>query len=87
MILYIAATSMVVSAAIVVERKEEWHVYKVQRPVYYVSEVLTDLKNMIFINTKTTLCPPDYFWQATTLLRRPQDYRDNKFPSWRHLAQ
>jgi hypothetical protein len=39
--LYIAATSMVVSAAIVVERQEEGHVYKVQRPVYYVNEVLT----------------------------------------------
>jgi hypothetical protein len=44
MILYIAATSTVVSAAIVVERQEEGHVYKVQRPVYYISEVLTDSK-------------------------------------------
>jgi hypothetical protein len=34
----------VVSAAIVVEREEEGHVYKVQRPVYYISEVLTDSK-------------------------------------------
>jgi hypothetical protein len=42
--LYIVATSTVVSAAIVVEREEEGHVYKVQRPIYYVSEVLTDLK-------------------------------------------
>jgi hypothetical protein len=41
MMLYIAATSMVVCAAIVVEREEEGHVYKVQRPVYYVSKVLT----------------------------------------------
>jgi hypothetical protein len=32
MILYIAATTIVVSATIVVERKEEGHVYKVQRP-------------------------------------------------------
>jgi tryptophan-rich sensory protein len=44
MVLYIAATSMVVSAAIVVEREEEGHAYKVQRLVYYVSEVLTDSK-------------------------------------------
>jgi hypothetical protein len=45
MMLYIAATSTVVIAAIVVEREEEeGHVYKVQRPVYYVSEVLTDSK-------------------------------------------
>jgi hypothetical protein len=42
--LYISATSTVVSAAIVVEREEEGHVYKVQRPVYYISEVLTDSK-------------------------------------------
>jgi hypothetical protein len=44
MMLYIAATSTVVSAAIMVEREEERHVYKVQQPIYYVSEVLTDSK-------------------------------------------
>jgi hypothetical protein len=41
MMLYIAATSTVVSATIVVEREEEGHVYKIQRSVYYVNEVLT----------------------------------------------
>jgi hypothetical protein len=44
MMLYISATSTMVSAAIVVEREEEGYVYKVQRPVYYISEVLTDSK-------------------------------------------
>jgi hypothetical protein len=44
MILYIAATSTVVSSAIVVEREEEGSVYKVQRPIYYISEVLSDSK-------------------------------------------
>jgi hypothetical protein len=44
MMLYISATSIVVSAAIVVEREEEGHIYKVQWPVYYISEVLTDSK-------------------------------------------
>jgi hypothetical protein len=43
MMLYISATSTMVSAAIVVER-EEGYVYKVQRPVYYISEVLIDSK-------------------------------------------
>jgi hypothetical protein len=43
MMLYISTTSTVVSAAVVVER-EEGYVYKVQRPVYYISEVLTDSK-------------------------------------------
>lgn len=44
LLLYIAATTMVVSAAIVVEREEDGRVFKVQRPVYYVSEVLSDSK-------------------------------------------
>ena len=42
MMLYIAATSTVISMAIVVERKEEGHIYKVQRPVYYISKVLSE---------------------------------------------
>ena len=44
MMLYIATTTTVVSIAIVVEREEEGYVYKVQRPVYYISEVLSDSK-------------------------------------------
>jgi hypothetical protein len=34
----------VVSAAIVVERKEEGHALQVQRPVYFISEVLSETK-------------------------------------------
>ena len=44
MMLYIAATSTVISIAIFVQREEEGHVYKVQRPVYYISEVLSESK-------------------------------------------
>ena len=44
LLLYIATTTAVVSTAIVVERAEEGHVYKVQRPVYYISQVLSDSK-------------------------------------------
>ena len=44
MMLYIIATKNVVSIAIVVEREEPGHAYKVQRPVYYISEVLTESK-------------------------------------------
>ena len=40
--LYIAATTAVVSTTIVIEREEEGRVYKVQRPVYYISEVLSE---------------------------------------------
>jgi hypothetical protein len=44
MLLYIAAMITVVSAAIIVEREEEGHLFKIQWPVYYVSEVLSDSK-------------------------------------------
>ena len=44
LLLYIAATTQVVNAALVVEREEEGHVLKVQRPVYFISEVLSDSK-------------------------------------------
>jgi hypothetical protein len=42
--LYVAATTQVVSVVIVVERTEEGHTLPVQRPVYYISEVLSETK-------------------------------------------
>jgi hypothetical protein len=42
--LYVAATTQVVSAVIVVERTEEGHALPVQRPVYCISEVLSETK-------------------------------------------
>jgi hypothetical protein len=44
MLLYISATTQVVSAALVVEREEPGRSQKVQRPVYFISEVLSDSK-------------------------------------------
>jgi dsDNA-binding SOS-regulon protein len=44
LLLYIAATTHVVSATLVVEREEAGHNLKVQRPVYFISEVLADSK-------------------------------------------
>jgi hypothetical protein len=44
LLLYIVATDRVVSTAIVVEREEVGHVYKVQRLVYFISEVLNESK-------------------------------------------
>jgi ribonuclease HI len=42
--LYVAVTTQVVSVVIVVERAEEGHSLPVQRPVYYISEVLSETK-------------------------------------------
>jgi hypothetical protein len=44
MLLYMVATNRVVSIIVVVERKEEAQEYGIQRPVYYVTEVLTESK-------------------------------------------
>jgi hypothetical protein len=44
LLIYVAATTQVVSAAIVVERREEGHALLVQRPVYFISEVLSETK-------------------------------------------
>jgi hypothetical protein len=40
-LLYLAAATHVVSTTIVVKRQEDGHAYPVQRPVYFVSEVLS----------------------------------------------
>jgi hypothetical protein len=44
LLLYLTATTHMVSTAIVVERQEDDHAYPVQRPVYFVSEVLSESK-------------------------------------------
>ena len=43
-LLYIVTTTHIVSTTIVVERNEEGDVFGVQRPVYFISEVLSELK-------------------------------------------
>src|SRR4051812_20884772 len=44
LLLYVAANARAVSVAIVVERKEAGKEYPVQRPVYYISEVVIESK-------------------------------------------
>jgi hypothetical protein len=44
LLLYLTATTHVVSTTIIIERQEDGHAYPVQRPVYFVSEVLSESK-------------------------------------------
>jgi hypothetical protein len=44
LLLYLAATTHVVSTAIIVERQEDGNAYPVQRLVYFISEVLSESK-------------------------------------------
>jgi len=44
LLLYVASTTQVFSVAVVVKRKEEGHALPVRRPVYFISEVLSETK-------------------------------------------
>ena len=44
LLLYVVASNHVVSATLVVEREDLGHHLKVQQPIYFVGEVLTDAK-------------------------------------------
>ena len=45
MLLYIAATNQIVSAVLIVEQEADGHKFLLQKPVYYVSTVLTLCKS------------------------------------------
>jgi hypothetical protein len=44
LLLYVPTTMQVVSTSIVIERAEEGHALPIQRPVYFISEVLSETK-------------------------------------------
>jgi hypothetical protein len=44
LLLYIAATTHVISSTIIIKRSKERHAFGVQRPVYFISEVLSESK-------------------------------------------
>ena len=44
LLIYITATSRVISIAIIIEHEEVGHAYKVQCPVYFICEVLNESK-------------------------------------------
>jgi flavoprotein len=44
LLLYVAATTQVVSAVVVIKRTKEGHTLPVQRPVYFIGEVLSETK-------------------------------------------
>jgi hypothetical protein len=68
LLLYLTATTHVVCSAIVVERQEDGHAYPVQRPVYFVSEVLSESKACYQPVQNKTVCSAHYLVEATTLL-------------------
>jgi hypothetical protein len=52
LLLYIAATYQVVSTVLVVEQSEEGKAHEVQRPVYFLSEVLSPSKQRYLLYQK-----------------------------------
>jgi hypothetical protein len=68
LLLYLTATTHVVSIAIAVERQEDGHAYPIQRPVYFVSEVLLEsnaryqlVQKLLYIVLITSRKLPHYF--------------------------
>ena len=58
LLLYVAANSRAVSVAIVVERKESSKEHPVQRPVYYISEVLIESKQKYCLSSQLAMNTP-----------------------------
>jgi hypothetical protein len=81
LLLYLAATTHVVSTAIVVERQEDSHTYPVQRPVYFIIEVISESK------AEATVRSAHHLAEATTLLLGVLDLRRHRLPARRHLAE
>ena len=74
MLLYIAATHQVVSAVLIVEREAAGHKFPLQKPVYYVSTVLTPCKSWYPHYQKNSICGIHGIAETTTLLSRVFDY-------------
>ena len=55
LLLYIAATGQLISTVLTVEREEEGKAYKVQCPVYYISEVLIPSKQRFHISRSLSM--------------------------------
>jgi hypothetical protein len=84
--LYVAATTQVVSAVIVVERQEEGHALPVQRPVYYISKVLSKIKTR-YPQIQKLLYGGLGSAQVAPLLRGPSRHRCLIFPFGRDSPQ
>ncbi|KAK1667840.1 hypothetical protein QYE76_055999 [Lolium multiflorum] len=66
LLMYIAATAQVFSSVLVVEREEAGRVHGVQRPVYYLSEVLTPARQRFHVGAGISGVAPHYIPPPST---------------------
>jgi hypothetical protein len=85
LLLYLAATTHVVSTTIIIERQEDGHAYPVQRPVYFISEVLSE--GTLPASTEASVRGAHHLAKAMTLLPGVLDLRRHRLPARRHLAE
>jgi hypothetical protein len=80
LLLYLTATTHVVSTVIIVERQENSHAYPVQQPVYFVSGPVK-IKGTLPASAEATLCSAHHLAEATTLLPGVLDLRCHRLPA------
>jgi hypothetical protein len=80
LLLYLTATTHVVSTVIIVERQENSHAYPVQQPVYFVSDPVK-IKGTLPASAEATLCSAHHLAEATTLLPGVLDLRCHRLPA------
>ena len=80
LLLYVAGNAWAISVAIVVERKEAGKEYPVQRPVYYISEVLIEFKHRYPIHQLLPMRIPLFGINKdfTDVVNRPLDTHINR---------
>jgi hypothetical protein len=81
MLLYISATTQLVSATLVVEREEPRRSQRVQRSVYFVSEVLR-LQDVLLTDAKARVRDLDDQAQTPALLRHAPHHGGVQVPTW-----
>jgi hypothetical protein len=87
LLLYIASTHQVVSTVLVVERSEEGKVHRVQRPVYFLSEVLSPKKTEVPTLPEACIRRIHNNTKVTAIFRGTPNHSGQQSPTIEYIEQ